>query len=373
MTVTSTANPVIIANEFRESVGLWLERMGEGLSPGRFRFCKTRSLVPSAGKRGQVATCFAAKSAWHTGVWHSWPSEVRNGCLQFIKSFQTPDGNFVDQWLMHNIGWGNRLSLARRGRFKAVLADMRDVKVRAVRAETRQSAATLTLLGERPKYPLPIIWQSESSVRSFVRSLDWSRPWGAGSHASHLVSFFVMNSKALEPLSSEYQMLEVAFEETDKFLDAETGTWGVGEVTPLQRINGAMKMLTAYAWAGRPIPYPERLIDYALTNTSGMDGCGVLDRLFVLQRASAEVPGYRTVDLERLALDALEEIQGYRQGDGGFSFYPNRAQRLYYGAFVSLGERQSDMHGAVMFTWACSVALELLGIREEIGWQTSTP
>ena len=34
--------------------------------------------------------------------------------------------------------------------------------------------------------------------------------------------------------------------------------------------------------------------------------------------------------------------------------------------------RCSDMHGTVMFTWACAIALELL-IRERLGWRISYP
>ena len=134
-----------------------------------------------------------------------------------------------------------------------------------------------------------------------------------------------------------------------------------------------MKMLAAYNWAKRPIPYPDSLIDYTLNERSSEDGCGVLDKLFVLKSASEAAPGYRVNDLEDCALEALEEIGNYRQWDGGFSFSPNRAQRRYYGALVSLGGRQSDMHGAQMFTWACAVALDLLGMREELGWQLSRP
>ena len=372
MTSTSTSDPIVMANSFRESISNWLEQMGKDLDPGRFRFCKTRSLVPSSGNSGQMATCFAAKSAWNANLWGVWPSEVREGCVQFIKSFQSPDGNFVDRWLMRNISWGNRLSLAKRGRFREMLGDMQGLRTRAIRAETRQSAATLIMLGDRPAYPLPMTWQSESSVRAFIRSLDWSRPWSAGSHASHLVMFIALNSRLHEACSSHSRLLAAAFEETDKFLDDRTGAWGIGEISTLQRINGAMKMLTAYEWAGLQIPRPDRLVDYALSKASGKDGCGVLDRLYVLQRAGAEVQGYRDNDLERLGLDALEEIAEHLREDGGFSFYPNRSQRLYYGTLVSLGENQSDLHGAVMFTWACAVALDLLGIREECGWQISS-
>lgn len=366
-------DPRTIANAFQESTRRWVEEMGEGLSPGRFRFCKTRSLAPVHGKRGQATTCFAVKSAWHIGAWQDWPSDVKEGCVQFIKSFQTPNGNFVDDWLLRRIGWTSRIRMAKQVRFKKAFSAVRDAKDKAVRAETRQSSATLMLLGERPPYPLPIIWQSESAVREFVRSLDWSRPWDAGSHTSHLVSFIAMNGGPPNCSPSYHRMMDAAFDESNQFLDERTGSWGIGGASHVQRINGAMKMLTAYDWGKRAIPYPEPLIDYTLDNTSGEDGCGVLDKLFVLHRASENTPGYRTKDLEKFALDALNDILAYHQKDGGFSFYPTRAQRSYYGALISLGGRQSDMHGTVMFTWACAVALDMLGIREDLGWRTSSP
>ena len=366
-------DPIKVADSVRESVASWLEEMGDGLAPGRFRFCKTRSLVPTRGKRGQVTTCFAVKSAWHIGAWDGWSSERREGCARFIKSFQQPDGNFVDRWLLNSIGWSSRIVLAKHGRFREMVADFQADKVRAVRAETRQSAATLMLLGDRPRYPLPMIWDSEASVREFVRSLDWTRPWGAGSHTSHLVAFLVMNSEMENCSPVKSHLLEVAFEESDRYLDDATGAWAKGEVSHLQRINGAMKMLAAYNWANRPVPHPDRLVDYTLNEVSGEDGCGVLDRLFVIHQASGHVPGYRTADLEGIALQALDEINLYGQGDGGFSFRANRAQHSYYGAFVSLRERQSDMHGAMMFTWASAIALDILGVRERVGWQLSKP
>ena len=166
-------------------------------------------------------------------------------------------------------------------------------------------------------------------------------------------------------------MLEAAFEESNRHLDERTGAWGDGDVGHVQRINGAMKMMTAYDWAERQVPYPERILDYVLDERSAHDGCGVLDRLFVVNQARKYAVGYRKSDLQILALEALEEIDHFRQADGGFSFYPTRAQRTYYGALVSLGGRQSDMHGTVLFTLAIAIALDVLGLRQELGWQIS--
>ena len=103
------------------------------------------------------------------------------------------------------------------------------------------------------------------------------------------------------------------------------------------------------------------------------DGCGLLDRLFVIHAAGAAASGYKRDEIERLALESIEHIARFRKPDGGFSFEVSRAQRRYYGAFVSLGGSQSDMHGAVMLTWATARSIDLLGVRQEAGWRISIP
>ncbi len=366
-------DPHRFAEETKHSVTSWLTQMGEGLAPGRFRFCRSRGLVPTSGKRGQGVACFAVKTAWHIGVWQEWPPEVRNACVDLVRSFQTPDGRFVDRWLLRRIDWTACLAMAKNRQFSRLFEDQSENKARTVRAESRQSASTLLMVGHRPKHPLPFEWNSEDSVREFVRSLDWTKPWGAGSHSSHLVAFVVMNDGPSHGDLARDEVLEIIFEETDRWLDERTGAWGKGDVGHVQRINGAMKMLTAYDWAELPSPRPTLLLDYVLDERSARDGCGVLDRLFVANQARKDAPGYRETDLRDFALDAIEEIEQHRQADGGFSYSPRRAQRTYYGACVSLGGRQGDMHGTVLFTLAFAIALDILGIRKELGWLLSKP
>ncbi|MCY4015509.1 MAG: hypothetical protein OXG82_22710 [Gammaproteobacteria bacterium] len=372
-----TPDPLATSDDLKESVALWLQDMTRGLTIGRFRFCRRRGFVPTDGPEGQVSTCFAVKIAWHIGAWQDWQADAREACIRFIQSFQTAEGNFVDEWLLRNLDVAPRLAALKRLRIADLVSyrPSADARCRAVRAETRQSAATLLMVGERPRFPLPTsLWVNESDVRQFVRSFDWSSPWGSGSHTSHLVSFLVINDRLRgEPSPSLSTLLDATFDEVNQFLDERTGTWGLGAISPVQRINGAMKMLTACRWANRPTPHPENLVDFALDHASGADGCGVLDRLFVLRNASLDAPDHRIDDIRQFAFTALGEIASHRQHDGAFSFSPARAQRAYYGALVSLGERQSDLHGTVMLTWAWAIALDILGLRERLGWRISVP
>lgn len=370
--MTNVDDPVAIARMSRRCLRSWLGGMSDGLAPGRFRFCRTGGLVPVSGPRGQGVVCFAVKTAWHTGLWYEWDAETRCGATEFIRSFQKPTGEFKDSWLLRHVKWRSLARSVKRGRLQEWSRTLKLTVEDVVRAESRQSASTLKLVGDRMSYLLPASNVTVLDVRNFVRSLDWSLPWGAGSQVSHLAAFGAINHEvggAVDPA----RLVEAALEEAEDYMDPTTGTWGVGAVSRPQRINGAMKMSTAYAWARRPLPDPERLIEYALGQTSDNDGCGLLDRLFVLHACANQVPAYRAGDIRNQAVDAMREIWGHRQPDGGFSFYRDHAQRTYYGALVSRGGAQGDMHGAVMLSWATAIALDLLGIRDELGWQLSKP
>ncbi len=103
----STIDAQEYGHSVRESVGDWLERMAVGLADGRFRFCASRSLVPTRGHAGQFATCFAMKIAWSIGLWNKWPLVRRDACTAFVQSFQEPGGQFVDRIMLRRIVLGN--------------------------------------------------------------------------------------------------------------------------------------------------------------------------------------------------------------------------------------------------------------------------
>ena len=44
----------------------------------------------------------------------------------------------------------------------------------------------------------------------------------------------------------------------------------------------------------------------------------------------------------------------------GFSFHKNKSQTFYYTATVSEGYNTADLHGTLMFTWACAMIIKIL-------------
>ena len=176
----------------RQDIRDWLEQMAYRLEPGRFRFCSESSYVPTRGSEGQVSTCFAVKIAWQTGVWEEWSEERKRACTDFIQSFQREDGLFFDPWLAKNskLTWRN-IASAILGR--TPWNSLFNRKILSFRAETRQSAASLLMVGAKPLHCLPCEVSDPGQVIKYISSFDWSSPWSAGSYLSHLMFFLSVN------------------------------------------------------------------------------------------------------------------------------------------------------------------------------------
>lgn len=353
----------------------WLEEMTVGLPPGRFRFSSSGSLVPTEGHVAHFVTCFAMKAAWQAGIWEEWTEERRSACTEFVQSFQRPDGWFFDPWLRQ----ATQLTLKElaKGIIKTVRGNQSlDVLLQRqqmnLRAETRQSAGALLMVGQMPKYLLPFPWQNVEGALRFINELNWKFPWAAGSHLSHLVFFLNAGISAVASQKEIEDIKDAVLSFLDQIRDPETGTWYRGNIFPSEKINGAMKVLTALEWIGRPFPDCRKLVDFALSQDFIEDGCGFLNRLLVVYSGLKGCPsGYRAEDIARLGQEGLEKVATFRKDDGGFSFYRERAQTSYYGARISNGAPVSDMHGLAMMVWAIAVCAELSGgkIPELRGWR----
>jgi len=353
----------------------WLDAMAEGLPNGRFRFCAKGSSVPTSGFAAQFVTCFAMKAAWQSGIWEKWPAERKSACIEFVRNFQNQDGWFHDPWLERASRprlreWAGGLLEYLRG--QGNVSDLLNRRENNLRAETRQSASTLLMVGTVPEHPLPMAWKTPVDVLSFLKGLDWRIPWSAGSHLSHLAFILKVNHKYFPGTSVQESMFAAINEFLAEIRDEESGSWFQGKVSDRDKINGAMKVLTAWQWLDVPLPDCRRLVDLAIAQPPLSDGCGFLNRLFVVYAALCGCPsGYRQDDVRQLARESFLRISCFRKTDGGFSFYETHAQTAYYGARVSIGFPISDMHGAAMMAWAIAICAELSGstIPQLRGWR----
>ncbi len=351
--------------EWRDNFSHWIEKMATCLPEGRFRFCAKGSHVPTVGHAAQFVTCFAMKAAWQAGLWDSWSQERKDGCINLLRSFQIREGWFYDPWLEKVSKpdlrqWGGAILRSIRG--KVNWSDLTDRQEMNLRAETRQSVSTLIMVKARPEYPLPMPWKTPDDILHFLRGLDWRFPWSAGSHLSHLAFILNVNKHYFPEVSVPQSLFDALGDFLSEIRDDESGAWFLGNVPDQEKINGAMKVLTAWQWMDHPLPDCSKLLDLALAQPCLEDGCGFLNRLFVVYAArGACPPGYCTGEIKQLAEDSLMRISRFEKSDGGFSFYEEHAQTRYYGARVSEGLPVSDMHGAAMLVWAIALAIELMG------------
>lgn len=346
--------------EVRAGLGSWLGQLSAGLEPGRFRYSLAGSVVPVSGMEALCATCFAMKVAWQARLWDFWSNESCEACKRFIGSFQRPDGLFVDPWLYANTRIGMRDIagvLWSPWRIRQLLSRKRD----NIRAETRQAASTLVMVGSSPEYPMPVEAKTKKELETFFSRLDWSRPWASASHVSHLLFFWSINHRILGVDDDYDYLIDDALARLEDIRDPTTGTWFVGRCSDAEKLNGAMKVLSGLQWADRAYPDCHTLVDFALSQPFRNDSCGFLNRLFVIREGlKGCMTGYRESDVHELARLVLEETNRFRGGDGGYCFFPGRSQTTYYGVNTSKGLSVGDLHGTAMMVWAIALAAEYL-------------
>jgi hypothetical protein len=325
--------------------------------PGWVRFCREGALLEPSEKTGLGISCLALKTCVMLGLVARLLQGELEGWVNHIQSFQTEKGRFVSFFEDPAV---LRVTDKRAGWFR------RDILTR--RAETRQACATLLSVGSVPLQPIAQLPRMSHQVRRYIQGLDWTEPWGAGSHVGHLLFFYELNARVFGETATADELLPVVISELDRLQDPESGSWYSRRPAPHQVVNGAMKVLTGYAFLNKPFRYPERLIDTCLAVANDDDGCNNADVIYVLHQCSHHTT-HRREEILDYCIRRLKTVERFRREDGAFSFYGDRAQTNYYGASVSRGLRESDVHGTTLFVWTLVMIGDLLGFNQEMGWK----
>ncbi|KLN58947.1 hypothetical protein WH96_20190 [Kiloniella spongiae] len=357
--------PPFQPTQIREDVAVWLDRLQHGLALGRFAFCERGNLVPTKGVGAYMPSVFAMKIAWQIGIWDKWPQELRTALVEFISSAQGNNGYFVDPWLRKQTrpNWRDWAKIALgRNKYEAVRAYYSEWDARNIRAETRQNISTLLMVGVLPKFSPPFEISGYSDTWAFLNSLDWSSPWGSGSHLSHQIMLTVTNEKLKTIEIDTKEIKRAIFDFLQEIYHEKDGTWFKGDnVSNVMRINGAMKILSGLQWVDHPFKKHDRLIDLVLSEPFYSDGCHFTNSLFVLHQViRLQGRGYRQDEIDDRARKAARCLMLHKKKNSGFSFHRNKAQVGYYTAKVSKGFDEADVHGTVMYVWACAIIIEML-------------
>lgn len=327
-------------------------------NPGSFHYALSGDLFTSLATENLAGSIFALKLFALIGA-HD-PAVIQP-TIDRILTFQQPNGTFSDPFVCHHRRLRSILSQLKQGRWPDLTNET------YIRAETRQAYSALLLHGVIPERLHTDIPTQPEEVKQFLSRLDWTHPWEAGSHFSHLMFFISLLHKADQLNEDEYRQANAAATSFIDTLQHETdGAWYTGNPSHRQKINGAMKVITGFLIDELPFHYPQQLVDLCLQAdpTTAHDACDQINQVLVLRHSTRLLNNaYRQVDIRSFCEQTLENWKEYYYPNiGGFSFHKHHANDRYYGAKITRGLDEPDIHGTLMFTWGLSMMKHLIPI-----------
>lgn len=351
--------------ELKEKVPGFLEKLKGKKMPGFFHYSLSGDLYSENIKWSLGNTVFAVKIYYTLHMLSDLPQEEKKAMVNLIKGFQNKDGTIYDPLIKRKAFLKDKLRAIRKLDFGNFFHQQ------TIRAETRQAISALKLFGEKPGVVYKKFPKTEKGVEKYLGNLNWKSPWSAGSHFSHLL-FFIENSN----LENKKKLIDFAIDWVNNLQNPRDGSWYKGNPNLQQKVNGAMKIITALKVTDRmSFQYPEELIDLCLSAINNKDACDNFNIIYVLHYAN-KVAGnsHRFDEIKRFALKRLQIYRKHYFPDvGGFSFLPSKANVYYYGAKITKGLNESDIHGTCMFLWGISIIVQILAIDKEIKFKELVP
>lgn len=316
---------------------------------------------PRAARWGLGNTVFAAKIYYMLDA----VKDVKDSreMADFIRSFQNESGEIYDP------------IIERQSRFRRVSHSLKSFDFNNIfnqqtrRAETRQAFAALMSLNEKPLMPYELIPETKEDIRRYILGLDWKRPWGASSHISHLIFFLKNNFK---PKSQDVVdvLIDYALSVVEGFRQ-EDGAWYMpgGVISLEEKINGAMKIMLTYDTAKKDFSSPEKLIDLLLLSLNNRHACDNFNIVCVAYYCSMKT-NYKKEQIESFCVERLNSYRQYYWPEyGGFSFSKGFANNVYYGATITKGLPEPDIHGTMLYLWGIVLISRILKLNNELNFR----
>lgn len=123
--------------------------------------------------------------------------------------------------------------------------------------------------------------------------------------------------------------------------------------------------MLAYQWANRKPDKLNEMIDLCLSFQCLDNACNNLDVITILYDCS-KYTDYRqdeVIEYSHSMPDVYKKFWWPYQR--GFSFYENKASNVYYGATVSRGKAEPDIHGSWLNLYSISMIAEICGYGDE--------
>jgi len=351
--------------KLKKEVPLFMEKMKGDNKGGYYKYSLTGDLFDEDYYWGLGNTVFAIKIYYTLNLLKELDAGEKEKMSKFILSFQKKDNSFSDPLMRRKAFLKNFFHSLLSRNFNNLLGE------HTVRAETRQAISALKLLRQEPQREYQRFPQNKKEINKYLSKLNWEKPWGAGSHFSHLL-FFLNNSK----LRNKDDLINYAINWINKLQDEETGSWFKRCPNMQQKVNGAMKIITGSKVANKVrLKYPKKLIDLCLKAKNNSHACDNFNIVYVLKYANEETRGnYKFYEIKDFCYNRLEIYKKYYYPDiRGFSFKLNQASNNYYGAKITKGFDEPDIHGTVMFLWGISIISQILGINKKLEFNEFKP
>lgn len=341
-------------SEVIEKLPKFLDKMHVA-GTGFYNYSLTGDLYDKNKHWGLANSVFAVKILDSLNMIQEIPDTQKSNIINFINSFKNDSGYIYDSYLLQK-------SFFRRMAFAIYKQEFNLITSKAQKiAETRQAISVLKELTSNYIVNIDMCQKSIDEVIIYLNKLDWRKPWGAGSHFSHLV-FFIHNSTD----ANKNNLLNTAFKELSTYENPDG--WYQGDASARQKINGMMKVITAGKLSDRiHFNYPKEMLDFALELSADESACDNFNVIYVLKYLSEFLKNnYRYDEVKTFALKMLNKYSSYYYPEhGGFSFNYKKANDNYFGMKVSKGLDEPDIHGTLMFTWGISIIVQILGVNAQ--------
>ena len=312
-------------------------------------------------------SCLALKAYYMTCGWQDLKSLHQEKWVQHINSFQVEDSKFPKNSYLDPILINSYTDLGHKENLKYILKrilsissnfnyDSKKIALnKAINAETKQAISTLYQVGYKNNKELNEVYSIGSDISYYLDTLDWSKPWSSGAQFASMCVF--SETQGLN-LKSELQNF------IKKIADKDTGSY-FKEYPKSERevINGAMKVISGLDWLETEIHNPKKLIDFCLNNKPILEGCDVVDYVYVLYKCLNQ-ENYRKKEIVLLFEEILTDIKKlYVADEGGFSYFIGKSQTHYYGVEITKGLNSADIHSTTLCIWALGMILDTLEMK----------
>lgn len=346
---------------------LFLESLNKEHTPSYYP--ANEGLTKYGKKLNLGFTCYGIKLNKLTGEWDKFSKSKKEVYVNYINSFQSNEINnlenyFIDINLLKSYEEKFTSQNLKFG-IKKLITSISDktfltketLLQQSINADNKQAIATLYEVGFKNVYKINNSYPKKEMITAYLNSLDWTKPWTAGAQFSSLCVY----SKTQE-FGYESELIDFIYSK----LDYVTGSFhNKGVVESREIINGAMKVITGLDWLEHPIPEPIKLIDYCLNNIPILEGCDVVDFIYVLYTCSKQAD-YRTEEVSVIMKNLSDKIMTlYHFDEKGFSYFKNKSQNYYYGAHITKGLDVADIHGTLLCAWGLNMILDYFNSLEK--------